>query len=727
MTDIDTKSSGGATPAGGIQPYVPYAQEMDALFQIGVAITSESTVEQVLQSILDECRRVLPVDTLYVALYDEESDSYEIPIFYDVGQYRSIERRECKAVRSLTCEVIAQRSALYIPDTHDLGAMSSHIAVYVAQAPTRTYLGVPMIFRERVIGVLSIQSLQVDAYDPSVLQLLQTVAMQAAVAVENARLYEAAQREIAERKQVEEELRVMATKYAALFNTAPVGISITDNAGRIVESNREAEHMLGITQEEQLERTYDGPEWQIVRPDGTPMPANEYASVRAFQEQRRVDNIEMGIVHSDGSISWISVNAVPIPLDGYGVAIAYTDITERKHAEDALRHSEQRYRMLADNVHDAVWARDLEGNLIYVSPSIARLWGYSRDELARRSPEGAAFSPEAMKSIRQRARRLQRAARDNQLLPDERFDLSLRRNDDSVLLMDVLLSPLIDAGGDVTGFLFVGRDVTEARALAAEVRSLNASLEQRVAERTADLSAALDQLQQADRMKDEFLAAISHELRTPLSTVLGAADVLAMEVHGSLGDYQKRLVQTINAGGERLLTMVNNLLRYARLIAGKTTLLNERCAMHEIAEAAVQRASFGVAAKQITMSYAVTPPGLTIISDAEAIMTMLDALLDNAAKFTPNGGTITLTIAGAGDEMVHLVVADDGVGMALEKQSQVFRPFVQGDGTLSRHHDGMGLGLAYVARMAEALGGTVSVESEPDQGSRFTITLPTNG
>ncbi|MCB0134185.1 MAG: PAS domain S-box protein, partial [Caldilineaceae bacterium] len=366
---------------------------MDALFQIGVAITSESTVEQVLQSILDECRRVLPVDTLYVALYDEESDSYEIPIFYDVGQYRSIERRECKAVRSLTCEVIAQRSALYIPDTHDLGAMSSHIAVYVAQAPTRTYLGVPMIFRERVIGVLSIQSLQVDAYDPSVLQLLQTVAMQAAVAVENARLYEAAQREIAERKQVEEELRVMATKYAALFNTAPVGISITDNAGRIVESNREAEHMLGITQEEQLERTYDGPEWQIVRPDGTPMPANEYASVRAFQEQRRVDNIEMGIVHSDGSISWISVNAVPIPLDGYGVAIAYTDITERKHAEDALRHSEQRYRMLADNVHDAVWARDLEGNLIYVSPSIARLWGYSRDELARRSPEGAAFSP----------------------------------------------------------------------------------------------------------------------------------------------------------------------------------------------------------------------------------------------------------------------------------------------------------------------------------------------
>ena len=124
MTDIDTKSSGGATPAGGIQPYVPYAQEMDALFQIGVAITSESTVEQVLQSILDECRRVLPVDTLYVALYDEESDSYEIPIFYDVGQYRSIERKECKAVRSLTCEVIAQRSALYIPDTHDLGAMS---------------------------------------------------------------------------------------------------------------------------------------------------------------------------------------------------------------------------------------------------------------------------------------------------------------------------------------------------------------------------------------------------------------------------------------------------------------------------------------------------------------------------------------------------------------------------------------------------------------------------
>ncbi len=723
---MSTQKTGGATPAGrGMQPYVSYAQELDALFQIGIAITAGLTVEQVLQSILDECRRVLPVETLYVALYDAPSHSYEIPLFFEAGQYYAVERQECRAARSLTCDVIAQRSALYIPDTHDPDAMGSHRAVPVGRAPTRTYLGVPMIFRERVIGVLSIQSLQVDAYAPSVIQLLQTIAMQAAVAVENARLHEAAQQEIAERAQIEAQLRIAVAKYSALFDTAPVGISIADEEGRIVESNREAETILGVSHAEQLARTIDGPEWQIVRPDGTPMPASEYASVRAAVEQRRIDGVEMGIVHDDGSICWISANAVPIPLDGHGVAIAYTDITERRRAEDALRASEARYRMLADNVHDAVWVRNLQGDLVYASPSIARLWGYTSGELPSHSRETGATSLEAMDAARQRAERMMRAVSENRPVPHERFDLTVQRGAGTALLLDVLQSPLIDAAGKVTGFLFVGRDVTEARALTAKIHSLNATLEQRVAERTAELSAALDQLLLADRMKDELLAAMSHELRTPLTGVLGAADALALNVGGPLSDYQTRQVQTISENGGRLLRMVNDLLRYASLSAGKTRLLHERCSLAEVSAAVMYRVRDAAARKQQQITLNIVPPGLIIESDAEALIHVLEALLDNAVKFTPVNGHIALDIVAESADFVRLSVTDDGIGMDTETRERIFLPFVQGDGSLSRSYAGVGLGLAYVARMVEALGGTVGVESEPGQGSRFTIVLPT--
>ena len=667
---------------------------------------------------------MLPVDTLYVAIYDAASESYEVPLFYDLGEYRTLDRVACRVTPSLTGAVIQMRHSLYIPDIRDPEAMRSYTPVKVANAPTATYLGVPMMIRGRVVGVISIQSLLVDAYNPDQVRFLETIAMQAAVAVENAQLYEAAQRELTERRQVEEQLRVAVTKYAVLFNTAPVGISITDEAGLIIESNPEAERILGITQREHQQRNYAGPEWEIVRPDGTPMAASEYASVRAFTEQRRIDGVEMGIVHPNDSMRWITVNAAPIPLDGYGVAIVYNDITERKEIDDQLHQKEYRYRLLADNVRDAVWASDLQGQLTYVSSSIERLWGYVREDFAG-NPEGVAVSPAVMEAARLRARRLMRAAGDNQPTPVERYDLPLRRKDGTELILDVLASPLVDEDGKVVGILNTGRDVTEARSMAAEIRSLNATLEQRVAERTAELSAALEQLTLADRMKDEFLAAVSHELRTPLSGILGAADVLAMEMRGPLNDYQKHQITTVLESGARLLKLVNDLLRYASLTAGKTTLACERCSLAEVGSATIQRAAGAAERKRQEIAFAVMPPDLAIISDSEALMNMLDALLDNAVKFTPAHGHIGLEIQAVGDDRVRFVVSDDGIGIDAEKQKRIFLPFVQGDGALNRAYDGTGLGLAFVARMANALGGTVGVESVPTRGSRFFITLPT--
>jgi PAS domain S-box-containing protein len=142
--------------------------------------------------------------------------------------------------------------------------------------------------------------------------------------------------EIEERKRAEDGMRIALTKYKTLFDCFPLGITVSDERGMILESNPTAERLLGIPQEEHNRRAIDGPEWPIVRPDGMPMLPDEFASVRALKEKRMVENVEMGIAKPDATITWISVTAAPLPLEGHGVVVTYSDITEKKKAESQL-------------------------------------------------------------------------------------------------------------------------------------------------------------------------------------------------------------------------------------------------------------------------------------------------------------------------------------------------------------------------------------------------------
>ena len=155
--------------------------------------------------------------------------------------------------------------------------------------------------------------------------------------------------DITERRQAEKDLSIALVKYKTLFETFPMGITVSDKHGNIIETNRIAEKLLGISTEEQLSRNIDGPQWQIVRPDRTPMSADEYASVRALKENRLIENVEMGIVQLPNETTWINVTAAPIPLEGYGVVVVYGDITERKQMEDREREQGVLTEALSDS------------------------------------------------------------------------------------------------------------------------------------------------------------------------------------------------------------------------------------------------------------------------------------------------------------------------------------------------------------------------------------------
>ena len=179
-------------------------------------------------------------------------------------------------------------------------------------------------------------------------------------------------------------LQSEAIKYRTFFDSFPHGITVSDSHGNIIESNLISEQLLGINKEEHKKREISGQEWRIIGKDGNDMPANEWASVIALKENHLVTGCEMGIIKPDSQTTWLNVTAAPIPLEGYGVAITYNDITEKKHAENALRESEKRYRKIFNNKHVAMLVIDPEtGSIIDANPSATTLYGWSRPELTK--------------------------------------------------------------------------------------------------------------------------------------------------------------------------------------------------------------------------------------------------------------------------------------------------------------------------------------------------------
>jgi signal transduction histidine kinase/DNA-binding response OmpR family regulator len=259
----------------------------------------------------------------------------------------------------------------------------------------------------------------------------------------------------------------------------------------------------------------------------------------------------------------------------------------------------------------------------------------------------------------------------------------------------------------------------------ADLAEERALLAQRVAERTAELSAANAELGRAARLKDEFLASMSHELRTPLNSVLGLSESMQEEVYGPINDRQRQTLRHIEESGRHLLELINDILDLSKLEAGKLDLDVEEVVTAQVCQASLRLVKQTATQKRLTLSLNIDRAVTVLQADARRLTQMLINLLSNAVKFTPEGGAIGLDVVGdAAAGRVHLTVWDTGIGIAADDLPRLFQSFVQLDSRLAREYTGTGLGLALVQRMAVLHGGSVAVESRLGQGSRFTITFP---
>ncbi len=257
-----------------------------------------------------------------------------------------------------------------------------------------------------------------------------------------------------------------------------------------------------------------------------------------------------------------------------------------------------------------------------------------------------------------------------------------------------------------------------------ELRQVNADLDGKVDE----LAQVNLKLYEMNKIKDEFLATVSHELRTPLNSILGFSDVLANA--DNLNDRQKRFVKNILTSGTELMRLINDLLDLAKIESGKMELQIIEFSLADLVE---QQAS-GVAPlamrKNLDLSWRVDPALGTLVQDAGKIQQILNNLLTNAIKFTPEGGRIRVRGEPVDDKTFALLVEDSGVGIPLEEQELIFEKFRQGRSipgqrdAMTRQHGGTGLGLSIVKELSKLLGGEVTLESEFGKGSTFTLRLP---
>jgi PAS domain S-box-containing protein len=227
----------------------------------------------------------------------------------------------------------------------------------------------------------------------------------------------------------------------------------------------------------------------------------------------------------------------------------------------------------------------------------------------------------------------------------------------------------------------------------------------------------------ASQAKSEFLASMSHELRTPLNAIGGYAELLAMGVRGPLNAEQAQDIARIRRSQQHLLTLINDVLNFAKVDAGQTEYRLTAVPVDEALRDTESMIAPQVLAKGLHYSYKGAGKSASVLADPEKLQQIVLNLLGNAVKFTESGGSITLSSELAGN-CIEIKVADTGPGISPDKLDRIFDPFVQAERRLNQPVQGVGLGLAISQDLAQAMNGKITVESEVGEGSTFTLSLP---
>lgn len=506
---------------------------------------------------------------------------------------------------------------------------------------------------------------------------------------------------ITQRINVEKALRESEERYRNLFNSIDEGFCMIEMIYdeqqqpvdyRFLEINPTFEKQIGL-QDAVGKRVLE------LIPEIEPYWIETYAKVALTGEPIRLTH-EVKALNA-----WIDVYACRVDGPHSGkVAVIFNNISERKRAEEALRQSEERFRALFEGGPIAMYSCDTAGIIQEFNRGAVALWGREPERGVTDERFGGAFKfyrpdgtflPPAQTPMAEVLNGEIPAAYDQEII--------IMRPDGSQINVIANTVPLKNNLGDITGVINCFSDITE--------RS-------RLEHKTQEQAQALTELH---RRKDEFLAMLSHELRNPLAPLANAAKLLGQQQNENPLQQQARTIIERQVG--QLKHLVDDLLEVSRITTGRVQLRQQRVAVREIVEGAVETAQPLIVQRRHQLTVSLSPQPVWLYADAARLEQVVVNLLTNAAKYTEEGGYIWLTVQPDG-ETVMLRVRDTGIGIDAGILPFVFDLFTQAERSIDRAQGGLGIGLCLVQRLVNLHGGTVSAHSVLGQGSEFVVRLP---
>ncbi len=518
--------------------------------------------------------------------------------------------------------------------------------------------------------------------------------------------------DISERRLAEQE----AKKLLQAVEQAPVSIVITDTQGIIEYVNPSFSRITGFSRREAV-----GQNPRILQSGET---APEI--YQAMWQCLTAGNTWQGTLRNrckDGRLIWEETSISPIVGDDgaltHFIAIK-EDVTERKRAETQTRESEEAFRRLFEDVGDPILLiRD--GCFIDCNNAAVALLGYqSKTEFLNQTPDALSptLQPDGQLSADKAALQMALALE----FGYNRFEWLHLRADGSTVPIEVTLTALTLRGERILHTLW--RDITEQKRIENELEDHRAHLENLVAQRTAELSEALNAARVADQAKDAFLANISHELRTPLSAMIGFSS-LARPL--SANERQRDYLDKIVSAGKTLTDIINDLLDLSKIAAGSMALEATTFSLRSVISRSLSVMAYRAEEKNLQMIEHIDAgvPDI-LLGDTLRLEQILMNLLSNAIKFTAAGQITThvaLQYCTAEHACLQIEVTDTGIGMREADLALLFKPFSQTDVSISRKFGGTGLGLAICKQLANLMDGDIVARSSEGHGTTFCVTL----
>ncbi len=469
-----------------------------------------------------------------------------------------------------------------------------------------------------------------------------------------------------------------------LINEMQDAMLVLDAQGCVADINPAAQRLLGKPADQVIGR----PAGEIIRL--WPQYVERYQNTL-----EALDEVAIG----DGEEQrWYELRLFPL-FDHQkrliGRAVVVRDITKRKHAEEQLRQLSR----AVEASPASIVITDPNGAIEYVNPKFTKVTGYTMQEALGKNPRilKTEYTPPEV----------HRQLWETLLLGNEwRGEFCNRKKSGEIYWEFASISPILDSTGKVTHYVAVKEDITE-RKQAEEALLL-----------------ARDQALEASRLKSQLLAKVSHELRTPLGSILGYTELLNGGAFGSLNEPQKQATANILNSTNYLNTLISELLDQAQIEARTLLLNNQTFSPAALLERVQTTISVLAQNKGLTFSVSQSPDLPEVIyGDERRLQQIIINLVSNAVKFTP-AGEVRLSLLRPNPVHWAIQVTDTGIGIPAEAQNYIFEPFRQADTSITHENRGTGLGLSIARQLVEMMGGRITLDSEVDKGSTFTVILP---